>query len=261
MKKILCTALCGILLFTLTGCNVRFAVGKNSESAEDVEINKSIDLENAKSINIVTGYGETKISSYDGAEVKIVGKLGKNSQRINYSVVDGKLNIKEEGNNTISFFKIQNDKGSNYEILIPKTFNGDLEMENGAGVSTVSNLMMDNFKIKQGVGELNISDIAFEKLDITAGAGKLDMKLNKKCGDININGGIGEVTLDMKEVGGNLSYKGGVGDGKIKIPKNSPVRFNTSSGIGDCNITAKTSNIGAYTFDLQVEVGQIEVYN
>ena len=58
-----------------------------------------------------------------------------------------------------------------------------------------------------------------------------------------------------------MIYEGGVGEAKIKIPKNSPVYFNTSSGIGSTNISAITSGENTYKFTLEVGIGEIEVYN
>ena len=76
---------------------------------------------------------------------------------------------------------------------------------------------------------------------------------------MNINGGLGNLTINFAEVGGNLNYDGGMGETVISIPNNSPVKINTSTGVGSIDINAKTSGEDIYTFDLNIGVGSLTV--
>lgn len=238
MKKIMTLALSLILVLSLSACSVRFEVrnknnSKSNKTYEVKDINKNVKLENENKIDISIGFGKINIVGYDGNEVIVTGKTNLNVDEIN-------ININKEGNSieisdgndlsNIDLFK-SNNIDVKLMIKIPNNYSGDINLSYGAAEVELSNIDCNNLNIDGGAGELTINDIFFNKLDFNAG------------------------------VGGNLIYEGGVGSAKIKIPENSPVYFNTDSGIGETNINAITSSERTYEFNLSLGIGEIKVYN
>lgn len=262
MKKIMVLVWATIMIFTLTACSVRVEVrnkrSTSSLSSENIDINKSVVFEGESEIDIEIEYGKVTLIGYEGNEVSVSGTTNISEYKI---TVDKKGNtIKIESDDLIESFG-DNNYRLDLEIKIPYSFNGDLNYEYGAVESEIKDIICNNLNIDGGTGELTIDDIAFNKLDFSAGVGQSNINLIRKCGDINIEGGVGEVDISLTEVGGDMVFEGGVGSAKIKIPENSPVYFNTTSGIGNININARTSSEKTYEFKLSVGIGEVKVYN
>lgn len=263
MKKIIVLCWSIIMVLTFTAC-VRFEVrGKANTtklSSEEIEINKSVVFEGENKIDIDVGCGVVKLSGYEGDEVIVSGITNLAEEDIILTKGNNTIKIKDNSDDLIDLFG-NNDYILDLEIKIPYSFNGDLHYEYGAGESEIKDIICNNLSIDGGAGELTIDDIVFNKLDFNAGVGESNINLIRKCGDIDIDGGVGEVKISLAEVGGNLIYEGGIGSAEIKIPENSPVYFNTSSGIGEANINAVTSSEKIYEFNLTVGIGEIKVHN
>lgn len=257
MKKILGSAILlsfGLFLF---GCSGTKSVNSNFNGEK---IDKSESIENISTISIDSGVSEVNIEAYNGNEVKVEGKLGRYSKGLNISKNGNELVIKEDSKsfNTSLF---NDDEYTKLDIFIPKSFSGDLRFDQGAGVSEIKDIEVNNLKINGGAGKIVAENISFKNMDLDSGVGEINIITGENSGNIKIDGGVGELNLEITKVGGNLSYDGGVGSANIKIPKNSPVRFESESGLGKAKIDAITSNEGTYKFDLKVGVGSIKVYN
>jgi hypothetical protein len=265
MKKILFLTISGILMFSIIGCNVnaRNTVDNNVSNnlSSDNIIDEKVLLDNATGINVEVCAAEVNINSYDGEDVKIIGKLSDKSKGFDINKIGNKIEIVEKGYELFGSFINTEANKTKINISIPSKFNGNFAFKQGAGTSKIEGIKVKNMDITGGVGELNCGAVKFDKLDLNSGVGKVDLNLNDKCGDIDINGGVGEVHVKMSEVGGNLRYNGGVGETNITIPKNAPVKFVTHKGVGKCEVNATTSNNEMYTFDLKVGVGAINVQN
>lgn len=266
MKKIMTLALSLILVLVLGGCSVRFEVrnkksNNNNKSYKVMDINKSVKLESENKIDISANFGEINVEGYDGTEVIMTGKSNLDPEDINIEKAEGSIIISDGSDlSDIDLFG-SNNLDVDLLIKIPNSFSGDINLEYGAAEVEIRDLSCDNISIDGGAGQLTINDIVFNKFKFSAGVGESDINLIEKCGDIHIDGGVGEVNLSIAEVGGNLTYEGGVGSATIKIPKNAPVYFNTSSGIGETNIKAITSSEKTYEFNLSLGIGEIKVYN
>lgn len=174
------------------------------------------------------------------------------------------IEIEEHGinsfNNGFDFGNtLFNDKlNRTVTIGIPKEYAEKLSIECGAGNLIINDINCNSLTVDGGAGNLTINNAQFKNLNLSQGVGNTDIRLTRKCGDIEIDGGVGNIFVSMDEVGGNLTYSGGVGDATINIPENSPVKISTESGIGHTSINAKTSG-DTYTFDLSVGVGKLTV--
>lgn len=255
------------LIGTLTGCDVSVGVrhpdevqkdsGLNNNVIEDID--EKVKIEELNRINISMNFAKIDIVQSDSNEVEIVSKSNSNVKtKINIEKDKDLLNIEEEKNKVAIN---SSNRGREISIKIPKQYKGDVTLNYGAGEVHVSDVSMNNFKINGGAGELSIDKAKFNNMELNQGVGESNINLEEKCGDIVINGGVGEINLTMEEVGGNLRYKGGVGEANISIPKNSPVYFQTKSGIGSCDVKAITSGENKYLFDLLVSIGSVTVNN
>ena len=266
MKKSIGIILAGSLslMLLLGGCDIKFGVGKvgsTNTSGNSTPIDESYEISNAKSLIIDSEISNSKISTYNGDKIRITGIIGTKSEGVNYSLDGDKVTLKEEYSNL--GFGVNNNEGiSEYQILIPKNYSGDVSIEYGAGTVEVQDIEVNDLNIKGGAGELKVNNVVFNDLKLSSGVGSVKISLSKKCGNINIDGGMGETVLKMKEVGGNLKVNGGVGSIDVWVPENAPIYFNTSSGIGSNDINnVKTSGEKTYLFNLSVGLGEVKVHN
>jgi len=254
------------LMLLLGGCDIKFGVengNRKNTSSNGTAIDESYEIGKAKSIVISSEISDSLIKTYDGDKIKIVGTIGSESQGINYNLDGDKVTLEEKYSNSLMKQSIgNNDDSSQYQILVPESYNGDLAIEYGAGSIEIRDVKVDNLKIKGGAGKLNVNNVVFNVLNLSSGVGSTNISLAEKCGDIIIEGGVGETILEMKEVGGNLKVDGGIGSIDIEVPQNAPVYFKTSSGIGSNDVAnVKTSGEKTYLFDLNVGLGEVKVHN
>jgi len=257
----------------LVGCNVEFGVKsrpKNNNSVNfnndnlatyDENISKTIPMKNIEDMVISIHASNVTINSVDSSDFTITCK-GSSSfvNKTTIDVIGNTLNVKEHGVDSainLGFF----NKSTSREITIniPKDFNKDLKLNGGAGNMSINGISVNKLNIEGGAGNLTLKDIVFQDLKLEQGVGNTTIDLSSKCGDIDIDGGVGNLSITFAEVGGNLTYDGGVGKTVISIPNNSPVKLNTSTGVGSIDINAKTSGEDIYTFDLNVGVGNLTV--
>lgn len=261
-KKILTLIIVTILGISLTSCDVEIGSRTrhyNNKYDTSLDKEETIAIDNIKNIMIDADVSEVKVYSTEGDSIQLLVKKS--------NTASGKVTVDKQGD-SVEIKEIKSSKilqGSNksrkIDIAIPKSFNGNLKLDYGAGEVGVSDILCDTLDIDGGAGELNVNNVVFNELELDSGAGKVNVNLSKKCGNININGGVGEVNLSLAEVGGDLAFDAGVGEATIKIPENAPVDIRTSTGIGSCNISAKTSREKTYIFDIKNGVGEIKVTN
>ncbi len=291
MKKILILAVIGMMTISFVGCSANSREGDSTSNYEssslskettstadsgdnekmsggadiNIKSNETIDekiaLDDVKNINIKISAAKVSVKSYEGADIKITGKLSEKSKGMNINKSDSKIEIVEKGYEFKGSLISGEDDTTKIDVLIPLKFTGGFIFKQGVGTSDIEGLKVKNIDITGGAGNLKCNDIKFEKLNLNSGVGKVDLNLKEKCGDIEIDGNVGETNVKMAEVGGNLKYKGGVGSTNITIPKNSPIKFILGKGVGNCKVDAKTSGEETYIFDLKVGVGSINVSN
>lgn len=262
MRKKIVTILSVALVGTfITGCHIEIGSSrrstKNSISIAG-DVNETISIDGVSNLNLDIGVSDIDIYVVDGNEVKI--------ERVCRGKVYGELNIDKDGD-TINIIeegvktKLNNISHKNsLKIGVPKEFKGNLELDYGVGDCNIEALTFNDAEISSGVGTLEINNLICNDFSLEQGVGDSDITL-EKSGEIQIEGGVGKTELYIKEVGGNLTYEGGVGDADIYIPKNSPVRFETESGLGKCKVKAETSGENTYVYDLSVGMGNINVDN
>ncbi|MDV4151457.1 DUF4097 family beta strand repeat-containing protein [Clostridium sp. AL.422] len=265
MKKIINIVLAITLTSLLGGCGIRFGIesrrgswntDNSTGSYEKVDISE--DMNEISKLDISISVSNVKINYYDGSDIKISGNLSKYSKGIKTERKSDKLIIIEESEKTI---KVMDNSKSDLTIDVPRSFNGDLDLDLGVGEYEINDLVLNNVDIENGVGDLTLNEISFNELDLESGVGNTTLETSKKTGEISIKGGIGETNVSLGDINGNLKFEGGVGSARIRVPDNAPINITSSSGLGDAKIKAKTSGDAKYTFDLEVGIGDVEVTN
>lgn len=265
MKRLFKIFLALSLSLMLASCSVKFGIesrnydsdsDSNNYSGESINMVESID--GIKKLNIEIEVSNVEIMYYEGKEIEVSGTLGRLSKGITIDKGSEELTINEKSK---KYNSINRDTASDLKIKIPTSYNGNVDLEFGVGECKVRDLKVDNIEITSGVGQLFINDISFNKLDLESGLGEVELETKERTGDIEIKGGVGSVNLSLGNVNGNLTFEGGVGETNISIPSNSPVSIKTDSGLGNANITAKTSGENKYIFDISMGIGEINITN
>lgn len=258
MKKGLIFLISSVICISLVGCNVKFGIeDRNKSEYAGESIQQSESIEGVNKINIDMEVSEVNVVYYDGNSVQVEGTLGNSSRGLNINKNQDEITINEDVNKSTMLI---NNVGSKFDIKIPNSYNGDFDFMFGVGDCTIKGIKGNNIKIKAGVGRLVIKDIGFNNLTLNSGVGDTDLDTIEKTGNIDVKGGVGDIDIKLGEVSGNLKYNGGMGDTTIIIPVDSPVKINSTSGLGDCKVTAKTSG-DDYTFDVKLGVGSLKISN
>lgn len=292
-KKTLLTISALVISATmLAGCNVRFGItarenkhsnldnfidsvtnngininknnplnsGNESSSLYTENNHKSISVDGINKLDISILASEVTIKAIQGNDVtldctgssKIVKETAFNSS-------NKTIYIQEKGQNSINVNGLNGSATRQVVIGIPASFKGDALISCGAGTLLIEDTVFQTLVLKGGAGELTLSNIVFDELSLEQGVGEATINLNDKCGNMNISGGLGEFNLSLREVGGDLTYTGGIGEATIDLPDNAPVKLLTKAGLGETNISARTSGENTYTFNLSVGIGSLTV--
>lgn len=252
------------LSMLIGGCSIR--VGKIFRTNNNIEeeklfkgkgLNESINIDGIKRIDVEIYYGDIDIKPYDGNEIKV--NINCDAEDTRFEKIGNDIKILDEDLNFNLDFGIleRSDKKRNVLIEVPRSFKGDLEFKCGAGVVNIENLKLERFNIEGGAGKLNIRDISFKDLDLKQGVGEITLNLGEKSGNIDIEGGVGSTKLYMNEVGGDIKIDGGVGECIVDIPKNSPVKINTESGLGNVQVKESVSEEDKYKLEIKSGIGSI----
>lgn len=254
------------------GCGVRIGIDDNNNNRGELkDVDKDFKIDNVKNLNIAISAANVNVNLGDNDDLNINGKLCGGEENLvvrengsDLSVEDKEFSDLSNQDINIDTSIFKNKDNNNFQnnkvnITIPKKYKENLNLTFGFGDIKIKDIEVKNLELRTGAGNIGINNIVFSSLDYKAGAGNLDMQLDKKCGSMDIKGGVGNIKIKLAEVGGNLDFKGGLGNTAISMPKNSPVRINTSNGLGQVNIKAETSGEGKYVFDLKSGVGNISV--
>lgn len=259
MKRVLGILLTVALSTFLAGCSIKFGVeSRNTSKYAGQSINQSESIEGVDNLNIDIEVSNVNILYYDGNDIEVSGTLGSSSKGVTINRNSNELIINEKSNKSVN---IGNSTVSELEIKIPNSYTGDLKLALGVGECTINDVKADNMEVKAGVGQLKMNNISFNSLELQSGVGEVDIETKEKTGNINIEGGVGDIYVKLGNINGNLKFDGGMGSTRISIPPDSPVNIKTSSGLGECNVSAKTSGENKYIFDVSMGVGSLNITN
>ena len=125
-----------------------------------------------------------------------------------------------------------NEESGKVVVIIPKekTF-AEVDLEIGAGVAKISNLVADTLQAEIGAGQAEFTNLSVNQLDAETGAGQLQIELNGKESDYsyNIECGIGEIQI------GSNSY-GGLGKSEQRVNEGTGRLIDLECGIGEIQV-------------------------
>ena len=121
------------------------------------KIDKTEFISGVEEIWIESGASEINLYGYDGSEVKVKGELGGYSKGLEINKRGNTLYIKEESKKNIG----TNIEHTKLDIMVPKTFNGNLDFNQGAGKTDINNLDLKDINIDGGAGKLTLSKYMF----------------------------------------------------------------------------------------------------
>lgn len=259
MKKRIYVILSMVLMaITFAGCDIEVGFNKKYKNGSNAkgDVNESISIDGVEKINLDISIADIEVEVTEGNEIKVTRTCkGNNFGELSVSKDGDTINIiEDEVHYSFGGFEQENQ----LKVQIPELYNGDMFISNGIGDCDIKKLDLNNVNIECGVGDFEVENGNYNKLTLEQGTGDADILLGY-CGNIEIRGGVGDLQIQLESVNGDLVLEGGVGDVDIFIPDDSPVYFNTSSGVGECNINAITSGENKYLFDLTTGVGDIDI--
>ena len=230
--KYLALAFAGALIFTIISSMI-FALnffsgflGINNDG-KDLDL-KELALAETNFSNIEIDLATTKLEIINANEFKIET----NNNKINVSIKNNILEIKEKMNLFVNFIK-----NSKLIIYLPSSTN------------------IEKFSIDSGAGSVNVATIYADKLELDIGAGNVEID-NAYIGTrADISGGVGSLSIYGGRIN-NLDLEVGVGSCEI----NSLLTGNNDieAGIGKLDINL-FSNIKEHTFYLEKGIGNIRI--
>lgn len=253
MKKAKRNSIIALLVLVavgFSGCGIRVGIRKPSDNNKEVastsegsvseDVNEALEITDSTRVKINISVAKLTIKSTDGDKLTVVSRGNEKYGKIKVSSSGNKITIADEDRNVWPGISGPHGNVNRTVVIeIPKTFKGDMDITSGVGATTIEDISFKKVTIDGGVGSIDINNITFEDLKLKQGVGAVHMTLNK--------------------IEGDLQYEGGVGAADITIPDNSPVNIKTQSGLGKCNVSAKTSSEGKYEFDLTSGIGEISV--
>jgi hypothetical protein len=217
--------------FLVAGC------GETVETGDLVLESRSVDLDDAESVDARIRMGAGKLTVAGGADKLMEANFEYNvaewKPEIAYRISGGrgKLTVEQPGGHGTSL-----GRGVHYEWDL--RFNDqvplDLNVELGAGGSY-----------------LDLGNLSVNELNITTGAGEVEVFLTGRpqVEDLDLQVGAGDVTVDLTGTWSDdldADIKGGVGRVTLRLPEDVGVRVDAEKGIGKVSARGMLRKDGAY---------------
>lgn len=211
-------------------------------------------------------YNTYENTAFDSLSIKTTSIINiKNGNTFKIETNNDYLRITEEGRT----LKIEEKKHFNYwfgkdlfiDIYIPENIEfSSVDIENGAGVLTISELNTNDLKLEIGAGLSELKNInANGSAEIDVGAGKLNVQ-KSTFNNLELSVGAGSCDADSIKLYGNNKFEIGVGKLSATLDQNvEEFNFDVEKGIGAMTIDnkeiSKNTIYGAGKNKLSVENG------
>lgn len=299
MLKIVQICLLTILLMLLTGI-LFWGLNKNAsfsmfDTAKEVK-KETVTLENIDEIIFNFKSSDVKIYPSDINELKIVKYARKKEKNLfNVKKNQNTLTVEDKSDDFCIGFCFNNS--ARYEIYLPKTYKGNLNVNEVSGDIELKAEKLNNIKLKTisgdidiislsanslisntKSGEINIGNITSNNADIRAVSGDIDIKnlilnhvkINSISGDISINklkGKIefsttsGDIYINDFKITEASKISSVSGDVEVNLNKSSNCNVILESISGDKNLPNNSSLVGngKYKFQIKTTSGDIDV--
>ncbi len=190
-----------------------------------------------------------------GKEYKIEKKGLKRDVKV--SLNNGELKLKEQGSTWLG-----STKGTVTVYIPANTILDEIEVDVGAGRTTIEGLEARSFTLDIGAGAVFIDNCKFDKADIEGGAGKTDIT-NSSFKDLEMETGVGSTRIEGYVLG-NSKIEAGVGSIKLQLfGSKESYTIKTEKGIGSVRIDGeKPTNVygrGENYISIEGGVGSIDI--
>lgn len=232
LKATLCGATSIVAATTLTSC-------VSIKTADLTDFNRSFNDKSFTEIEADINWGELKIIPSSDNKVTVDAKDVPDTFKA--EIKNGVLIVDF---NTKSGTVAPKKSKTSVTIKIPKKDYEKLDLDLGAGDTTIEDLSISTIDIDCGAGELNINNIeADETLDISGGTGSIDIS-DSITGGLDADFGVGEFNFDGT-INGDIDIECGIGDVDIDLTNpesdfkgsNSKYYLNIDKGLGKVNIS------------------------
>lgn len=184
-------------------------------------------------------------------------KVETNNKYIEHKQNDNKLSIKERSH-------FWHNNKTNLIIYIPSNILNNVEIDTGAGLVSIENLLANQLDLNLGAGKVEINNLEIlNKTKIDGGAGEINIK-NGIINNLDLDMGVGKVTIGAKILG-NSEINAGVGELNLDlIGREDDYNINVEKGIGSIKLSGNDIKNGIYgngnnKIDIDGGVGSINI--
>lgn len=235
-SKVLKATLCGITAIAagaaLTSC-------VSIKEANLTNFNRSFNDKNFTEIDADIDWGELKIIPSSDNKVSVDAKDVPDTFKT--EIKNGVLIVDF---NTKAGTSAPKNAKTSITIKVPSKNYEKLDLDLGAGDTTIEDLSISTIDIDCGAGELNIANIEADKImDIVGGTGAIDIS-ESTFGGLDADFGVGEFNFDGT-VNGDIAIKCGIGNVDIDLTNpesdfkgsNSKYSLKVDKGLGKFSIS------------------------
>lgn len=250
-------------LFNYNFNSFGFHRGSNLKVVKEYKFDNVKELKNI-STNISNG--DVTFNKNNEDNIKVIVKSNKDLKNKNYISVNQEsntLNIVDNGNGgKFSVFGLIKDSYIKVEVLLPQSYDGDLDISNNVGdIEFLSDLKFDNINLKVKTGDVDINNkLTANKVVIDIKTGDLyvntliakDSSIDNKTGDIeieefqgkgSIDTKVGDIYCGIETLDGNLKVRSEVGDIDLFLNESLNFKLDVNKGFGDMDTELAFNNV------------------
>lgn len=251
--------LCKLLVFSIHHNNWNWFMGfGNSEGVrkeENIRKEQKIDITDITKINLEFKSSDLNVFFTEDTNIRVVQyafRELKEEDLFKVNKTSSNVSITEDNRPRFHFFYFGMIDGMAYDVYLPKTYEGSLEMKAVSGdIEVNENLKFNDLVISSTSGDVKMENVEAKNIRIETVSG--DIKLQKLKEDaIRLKSVSGDITVE--EAGGNIEAK--TTSGNIEIQKiEGNVDLNSISGdiksnnfkvTGNSKIKTTSGNVKTY---------------
>lgn len=247
-------------------------IGANNRLKENIDEEKTENIDGIKNINVSAPIARVNIISEDREDISI-HYYGEVPPSLNTS-----LDTKKRGDKLDIKINISNKSKVNWDnnmklyldIIVPNSYNENLKVNADLGDIRLESLELSQLNIQADLGNVKMDNIKANKMDIDCDLGNIIG--NNISGNANVNADLGNIELDYADFDYDLIAVSNLGSISITIPKNSNFNLDAKSDLGtvktDFPVTSNevsktrlkgTVGNGGKDVKLNVDLGSIRI--
>lgn len=242
---ILILFLIALLCFGITG---KLNLGYFSSNSQTIIYEHNYEIEGIENIVVKNSYGDITIKESEGNMVSIIA----------YGNDDSKINVKNENN--ILEIKSSHPKkwffGNSgeiqIEIMVPRSFANNIELENDLGDIDIENFENATLKITEDCGDVTVGSV--KNITVSNSLGDIEIKsILNKC---SIKNDCGNLKIDELNINENSNIKLDLGD--VKISNVNDIYIDAETDLGKVKLDSNNRS-SEITLKIENDCGDIKV--